>query len=109
VARGSVAVTGEFWRLGRGRAENQPFTALLRLQRPAPLPKTGVSGQKLFSEMSLRRFVEEYVAHFHQERPHQGLENKPIQPEFANPNRAGAIQCRKRLGGLLKYYYRDAA
>ena len=56
----------------------------------------------LFSEASLRKVVEEYVAHFHRERPHQGLGNKIIEPEFEPPNRAGEIKCRKRLGGLLK-------
>jgi putative transposase len=63
----------------------------------------------LFSEASLREVVGEYVAHFHRERPHQGLGNKIIEPEFDPPNRAGEIHCRKRLGGLLKYYYREAA
>ena len=59
----------------------------------------------LFSEASLRKVVGDYVAHFHRERPHQGLGNEIIEPEFEPPKRAGEIQCRKRLGGLLKYYY----
>jgi putative transposase len=63
----------------------------------------------LFSEASLRKVVGEYVAHFHRERPHQGLGNEIIEPEFEHPNRAGEIWCRKRLGGLLKYYYREEA
>ena len=63
----------------------------------------------LIGEGSLRRAVEEYVSHFHQERPHQGLENRILEPEFESWNRAGEVRCRKRLGGLLKYYYRDAA
>jgi hypothetical protein len=49
------------------------------------------------------------VLFFHMERPHQGLGNKIIAPEFENVNTAGAVICRKRLGGLLKYYYREAA
>jgi putative transposase len=53
--------------------------------------------------------ISEYVIHFHTERPHQGLENRIIQPEFENGSRAGEVRCRKRLGGLLKYYYREAA
>jgi transposase InsO family protein len=63
----------------------------------------------LFSEASLREVVGEYVAHFHRKCPHQGLGNKIIEPEFEPLNRAGEIQCRKRLGGLLKYYYLEAA
>ena len=63
----------------------------------------------LFSERSLQRAVEQYVAHFHQERPHQGLANQIIEPGFKCWNRVGEVRCRKRLGGLLKYYYREAA
>ena len=45
---------------------------------------------------------------FHHERNHQGKGNAPLssaQPDEA----AGPIQCRERLGGLLKYYERKAA
>ena len=63
----------------------------------------------LFSEGALRRAIENYVVHFHHERPHQGLGNKILAPEFENGSRAGEMKCRKRLGGLLKYYYREAA
>jgi putative transposase len=63
----------------------------------------------LFSESALKTAIAEYVTHFHAERPHQGLDNKIIQPEFENPDRTAEIKCRKRLGGLLKYYYREAA
>ena len=59
----------------------------------------------LFSEAFRREVVGEYVAHFHRERPHQGLGNEIIEPEFEPLNRAGEIQCRKRFGGLLNYYY----
>ena len=63
----------------------------------------------LFSERSLQRAVEQYVAHFHQERPHQGLANQIIAPAFKLWNRVEEVRGRKRLGGLLKYYYREAA
>ena len=36
----------------------------------------------------------------------QGLENKIIQPEFNLLPRQGTIRCRKRLGGMLRYYCR---
>jgi transposase InsO family protein len=62
-----------------------------------------------FEESSLRRAVSEFVLHYHEERNHQGLENKIIRPEFpAFPNR-GKTTCRERLGGQLGYYYREAA
>ncbi len=63
----------------------------------------------LFGEASLRRALNEYLAHFHAERPHQGKGNVLLFPE---PNvRSGAhprVECRRRLGGLLRYYVRAA-
>jgi hypothetical protein len=40
-------------------------------------------------------------------RNHQGMENKLLTPQFLPLE--GEIRCEKRLGGLLKYYYRKAA
>ena len=63
----------------------------------------------LFGEKSLLKAVSEYLIHFHTERNHQGLENRIIQPgdEVGKPQ--GTIDCRNRLGGMLRYYYREAA
>lgn len=59
----------------------------------------------LFGEGSLRYAITEYIEHFHKERPHQGLGNKIIEPRFESPNEGGEpVECRPRLGGLLKYY-----
>jgi putative transposase len=64
----------------------------------------------LFGERSLTQVLKEYVAHYHQERPHQGKGNVVLLPSPAQDTaRQGPIQCRERLGGLLKYYARDAA
>jgi len=63
----------------------------------------------LIGESSLRRATSEFVLHYHAERNHQGLENKIIRPEFTPFPSEGALKCRKRLGGLLSYYYREAA
>ena len=60
-----------------------------------------------FGESSLRRAVSEFALHYHSERNHQGLENKIIQPEFAEFPEFGTIRSRQRLGGLLRYYYRE--
>jgi hypothetical protein len=46
--------------------------------------------------------------HYHQERPHQRLGNERIAPTTAVIG-TGPIECRERLGGLLKFYYREAA
>ncbi len=65
----------------------------------------------LFGERSLRHCLEHYVNHFHAERNHQGKGNVILfpAPEDRIGEMAGDIQTRERLGGLYKYYYRDAA
>jgi putative transposase len=62
-----------------------------------------------FSEGQLRRAVHSYVAHYHGERNHQGLENQLIDTQALPANTDGTVQCRSRLGGLLNYYHREAA
>ena len=62
-----------------------------------------------FGEASLRQAVEEFIHHYNEERNHQGLENKIIRPEFSAFPVEGEMRCRQRLGGLLRYYYRQAA
>lgn len=61
----------------------------------------------LLGEAHLRLAVREYVAHYNNERPHQGLGGRFVVPP-ANENRAGEIECRERLGGLLRFYRRQA-
>ena len=62
-----------------------------------------------FGERSLRNAVREYLVHFHRERNHQGLDNEVIDPRDEVGQTDGEIRCRDRLGGMLRYYYRDAA
>ena len=62
-----------------------------------------------FGEASLRKATTEFLAHFHGERNHQGLNNQLIKPGEGVGRTAGRLQCRERLGGMLRYYYRDAA
>ena len=62
-----------------------------------------------FGEQSLRRAISEFITHYHQERNHQGLDNRLIDPKEGVGHVVGQIQCRQRLGGMLKYYNRDAA
>ncbi len=63
-----------------------------------------------FGESRLTQAIEQYVEHYHAERNHQGLDNRLIagQPEDPGPG-DGRVECRQRLGGLLRYYYRRAA
>ena len=62
----------------------------------------------LFGERSLRYAIRNYLAHYHGERNHQGLDNRLIENDGRLP-RIGKVRCRERLGGLLKYYHRGAA
>lgn len=63
----------------------------------------------LFGEGSLRNAVCEYLEHYHGERNHQGLGNRLIDTDVAVGESTGELQQRERLGGMLRYYYRQAA
>ena len=65
----------------------------------------------LFGESSLRRSLQAYDLHYHEERNHQGKGNTLLFPSQARRvgSDQGSVQCQERLGGLLKYYYRRAA
>src|SRR4051794_1893399 len=66
----------------------------------------------LFGEQSLRTAIQNFVAHYHSERNHQGLRNQLISPEaghLGSKGSKGEVQRRQRLGGMLNYYYRAAA
>jgi transposase InsO family protein len=61
----------------------------------------------LLGEGRLLRALDEFVAHYHRERNHQGLGNELIIPATAAA-RGTRVRCRDRLGGLLRYYHRAA-
>jgi putative transposase len=64
----------------------------------------------LCGEASLHHVLTQYVAHYHHERNHQGKGNVLLFPAVnQDPDREGPMQCRERLGGLLKYYMHEAA
>jgi len=62
-----------------------------------------------FGQASLRRAIGEFMAHYHEERNHQGLENRLIHGIASVTEDEGPIHRRPRLGGMLNYYYRAAA
>ena len=62
-----------------------------------------------FGERSLHNAIREFLEHYHHERNQQGLENRLIDPEHEVGSVHGSVACRDRLGGILRYYYRDAA
>ena len=53
--------------------------------------------------------MKEYTEHYHLERNHQGLDNALIKKLTGRPNMDAQVECRERLGGILKYYHRRAA
>jgi transposase InsO family protein len=62
-----------------------------------------------FGERSLHRALAEFVAHYHGERNHQGLDNRLIEPGDEVGRAWGRVARKDRLGGMLRYYYRQAA
>ena len=64
----------------------------------------------IFGERQVRRVLKEYLAHYHQERAHQGLDGRIIEPKSADSSPPfGPVARRQRLGGLLSFYHREAA
>jgi transposase InsO family protein len=76
------------------------------LSAPATRQWRGAPGPP--GEGHLRAAVLEFVHHYHEERPHQGLGNTLIAPKMTVIG-TGQMKRRQRLGGLLKFYYRQAA
>ena len=70
----------------------------------------------IFGPTYMDHLCHEYLEHYHQERPHQGLANEIlVKPKSEQKDEASAIvrlkeiRCKRRLGGLLKSYSRKAA
>jgi len=60
-------------------------------------------------EASLRRAVTEYMAHYREERNHQGLKNRLIRRTPTVAANEGVVHRRPRLAGMLNFYYCEAA
>jgi transposase InsO family protein len=60
-------------------------------------------------QASLRRAVREFIVHYHQERNHQGLGNRLLRLPKGAPAANGSVRRSARLGGVLNFYYREAA
>src|SRR6266498_52954 len=63
----------------------------------------------MLGEAALSYVIHQYLAHYHTERNHQGLDNHLIAQEGAVGGQTGPVVRRERLGGLLSYYHREAA
>ena len=57
----------------------------------------------------LRQTIQEYVEHYHGERPHQSLGNKLVTATHDTAALGGRVLRRPRLGGVLNFYHREAA
>jgi putative transposase len=62
-----------------------------------------------FGQASLRHAITQYMSHYHEERNHQGLENRLLRPLRAVGEPHARVKRRQRLGGILSYYHREAA
>ena len=62
-----------------------------------------------FGEKALCQATVAFLAHYHGERNHQGLKHRILEPGPEVGLSEGEIICRERLGGLLKFYHRQAA
>jgi putative transposase len=63
----------------------------------------------MLGERTLYHAIHQYLAYYYTERNHQGLDNRLIAPEGGVGCQMGHVGRRKRLGGLLSYYRREAA
>jgi len=74
----------------------------------------------VFGEEHMDHLVFEFVTYYHEERPHQSKGNEVLVAASPSDNAEkdeppadvvpiAGIECRERLGGVLKHYYRKAA
>ena len=61
-----------------------------------------------FGASMLDRAIRDYVVHYDQERPHQGLDNEFVSAKPHHDPALGEIVERERLGGVLRSYHRAA-
>ena len=62
----------------------------------------------LLGESHPRAAVHEYLAQYQRDRNHRGQGAQSLLPP-ASLNRPGPLVCRERLGGLRRFYDREAA
>ena len=63
----------------------------------------------IFGQRHLEKVLLEFIDHYNQARPHQGLDQRvPFPPADAIVTLGGPVERRDRLGGLLHEYARAA-
>jgi hypothetical protein len=74
-----------------------------------------IEGRLLLSDAEKATLAEiahrlgQYMEHYHGERNRQGKDKRILFPSPEARGNTGAVRCRERLEGLLKYYEREAA
>ena len=68
-----------------------------------------LSRMMFFGQASLRHAITQYLAHYRDERNHQGLDNRLLRQSGVMGKLRAPVKPRERLGGMLSYYYREAA
>ncbi|MEO8428768.1 MAG: hypothetical protein ABI651_16845, partial [Verrucomicrobiota bacterium] len=102
------------------KVSHQTVANMMKRHDIAPAPERGKtmswrefirSHLEVLGEASLREVLSNYVLHFHGERNHQGKGNVILfpRPEDRIGESTGEIRTREGLGGLLRFYYRQAA
>ena len=76
-------------------------------------PEKSLDHFVVFGEKHFDYLISEYVEHYHTERPHQALGNVPLTGAWPEPKDDPpdtiSVECRTRLGGLLRHNERRAA
>ena len=60
------------------------------------------------SQHQLQNTIATFADYYRRQRNLQGIQNKLIEPPTCFP-KVGRIRCRNEQGGMLHYYYREAA
>jgi putative transposase len=101
--------TGERWRENDSTPAKSPNLNAFAERWVRSVKQECLSKLILFGEGPLSRVPSEYSRHYHHERNHQGKSNRLLFPD-GNERfpKSHSVECRHRLGGLLKYYRRAA-
>jgi hypothetical protein len=84
---------------------------------PSELVNPRLAARDPVCKNEITPLIEQFTQHYHEERPHHGLENeRPVRKGYQRktvdePSTVplSMISCKNRLGGLLKHYHRKAA
>src|SRR5436305_9406731 len=96
-------------RAARIRTSNSPNLNAVAERFVRSIKESCLDRLILFGEAGLRKAVRSFILHYHAERNHQGKGNQLLFPRAAEFPEQGMVRCQERLGGLLKYYHRQAA